>query len=169
MAGTEEEIYRSVDGGASWNPVETGTTRDMEYDLTDADVVYAGKEDGLFLSQDFGLTWQDISANLPVGSAPALAVNCNGTVVYAGVTSGRSGFGLFVSIAGSVSEVPVDNTTGVDYGRLRRGPEPGQSGGPAPEALQCMIEALGADVVRQFGPGGREPTSDEIEIFKHCF
>lgn len=92
--------------------------------MTDADVVYAGKEDGLFLSKDFGKTWQDISANLPLGSVPALAVNCNGTVVYAGVTSGRRGFGLFVSIADSVAEVPVDNTTGVDYGRLRRGGRP---------------------------------------------
>ena len=90
----------------------------------DADVVYAGKEDGMFLTKDFGKTWQDISANLPPGSVPALAVNCNGTVVYAGVTSGRRGFGLFVSISGSVAEVPVDNTTGVDYGRLRRGRRP---------------------------------------------
>lgn len=107
-------------GKMSRNQVEAGTTRDMEYVLTDADVVYAGKRDGLFLSKDFGETWQDISANLPPSSVPALAVNCNGTVVDVGVTSGRSGFGLFVSIADSVAEVPVDNTTGVDYGRLRR-------------------------------------------------
>ena len=32
-----------------------------------------------------------------------------------------------------------------------------------------MIEALGEDVVQQFGPEGREPTSDEVEKFKHCF
>ena len=124
LAGTEEGIYRSTDGGVSWNQVAAGTSRDMEYVLTDADVVYAGKEDGLFLSKDFGKTWQDISANLPLGSVPALAVNCNGTVVYAGVTSGRRGFELFVSIAGSVARVPMDSTTGVDYGRPRRGSKP---------------------------------------------
>ena len=106
LAGTDKGIYSSSDGGASWNPVGAGTTQDMEYDLTDADVVYAGKEDGLFLSKDFGLTWQDISANLPAGSVPALAVNCDGTVVYANVTSntpGRRGYGLFVSTAGFCS------------------------------------------------------------------
>ena len=172
LAGTDEGIYSSTDGGASWYKVAAGTTQDMEYDFTDVDVVYAGKEDGMFLSKDFGLTWQDISANLPAGSVPALAVSCDGTVVYANVTSdspGKRGYGLFVSTAGSVAEVPVDNTTGVDYGRPRGGPEPGQSGGPSPEELQCMIEALGEDVVEQFGPGGREATSEESEKFKHCF
>ena len=65
--------------------------------------------------------------------------------------------------------MPVDNTTGVDYGKPRRGPEPGQPGGPSPEELQCMIEALGEAVVKQLGPGGREATSKESEIFQHCF
>ena len=165
LAGTDQGIYKSTDRGASWNQVAVGTTRDMEYDLTDVDVVYAGKEDGLFLSKDFGLNWRDISANLPSGGISALAVNCNGTVVYAGVAQDRSGGGLFVSTA---SNVPVDQTTGVEYGRARRGPESGQSGGSSPEELRCMVEAIGADAVRQLGPGGREPTSDEVEKFKHC-
>ena len=130
LAGTEQGIYRSTDGGAVWNQITDGTSRDMEYDPSAPDVVYAGTEDGLFLSRDFGQTWEDISANLPDGSVPALAVNCNGTVVYAGVASGERGQGIFVSVAPSLSEVPVDNTTGVDYGRPRRGPAAGESGGP---------------------------------------
>ena len=144
----------------------------MEYTLTNPDVVYAGKDDGLFLSKDFGLTWQDISANLPAGSVPALAVNCNGTVVYAGVTSNISdkrGYGVFVSIADSVSEVPLDSTTGVEYGRPRRGPTTGQSGGPSPEELQCLIDALGEDVVGQLGPGGRQMTLEEAGKAQRCF
>ena len=172
LAGTGEGIYRSIDAGGSWNNIIDGATLDMEYDSTDTNVVYAGKEDGVFLSKDFGLTWQDISANLPEGGISALAVNCNGTVVYAGVGSERTGEGLFASIAGSVSEVPADTTTGVDYGRSRRGPESGQSGesgGPSQEELQCLIEALGQDVVDELGPGGREPTSDEIEKLEPCF
>lgn len=178
LAGTDEGIYRSTDAGASWNKIIDGTTLDMEYDSTDADVVYAGKDDGLFLSKDFGLTWQDISANLPEGGISALSVNCNGTVVYAGVTSDRRGKGLFASVASSVSEVPADTTIGVEYGRARRGPEPGvpgvpgvpgESDGPTPEELECLTEALGEDVVNQLGPGGREPTTDEIEKMEHCF
>ena len=168
LAGTGEGIYSSTDGGASWNQVATGTTRDMEYDLSDPDVVYAGKEDGVFLSKDFGLTWQDISAKLPAGEISALAVNCNGTVVYAGVAQDRSGEGLFVSVASSVSNVPVDSTTGVEFGRPHSLPQVGQSGGPSREELQCLIEALGEDVVRELGPGGREPTSNEIERMKQC-
>ena len=170
LAGTEEGIYRSTDAGASWNKIIGGTTLDMEYDPTNVDIVYAGKEDGLFLSKDFGQTWQDISANLPEGGISALSVNCNGTVVYAGVTSGRRGFGLFANVAGSVSDVPVDTTTGVDYGRSRRGPEPGgpgESARPSAEEMQCLIEALGEEVVKEFG--GRQPTSEELEKFKHCF
>ena len=179
LAGTEGGIHRSTDSGGSWTKISDGFVWDMESDPSNPDVVYLGKEDGLFLSKDFGLTWQDISANLPAGGVSALAVNCNGTVVYAGVTSAgvtstgvmsnpRRGYGLFASVANSVVDVPMDNTTGVEYGRPRRGPEPGQSGGPSSNELQCMIDALGEDVVRQLGPGGRKPTSEEVEKFKHC-
>ena len=170
LASTEEGIYRSTDAGSNWNQVATGTTRDMEYELTDADVVYAGKEDGLFLSKDFGLNWQDISGNLPVGLVTALAVNCNGTVVYASVSSDdRRGYGLFASIAGSVPEVDVDTTTGIEFGQAPRGRglDSGRESGPGPGELQCMIEALGEDTVKEIG-SGREPSSNEVEKFKHC-
>ena len=177
LAGTFEGIYLSTDDSASWQMVNSSVTWDMEYDPAEPDVVYAGTEDGIFLSLDFGETWQNISFNLPTGEITALAVNCNGTVVYAGVAQGRRGEGLFVSIASSVVNVPVDSVTGVEYGSSGfegtsdsrdGGTSPGEGDRPTLEQFECMIEAMGEDVASEFEQG-RQPTGEEILQFMHCF
>ena len=170
LAGTLEGIYLSTDDSASWQLVNSRVTWDMEYDPAEPDIVYAGTEEGIFLSLDFGETWQDISFNLPAGEITALAVNCNGTVVYAGVAQDWRGDGLFVSIASSIVNVPVDSATGVEYGSSGiEGPSGPSEGGPSAEQLQCMIESLGEEAVMEFGAGGRQPTEEEISKFMHCF
>ena len=61
---------------------------------------------------DFGSSWENVSTGLPDGDITTIAVNCNGTAVYAGVREE----GLFAAIANSVSQVPLDATTDVEYG-----------------------------------------------------
>ena len=112
LAGTYDGIYRSSDDARTWTAVTEGKTWDMEQDPTNPDVVYAATRGGILLSRDFGLTWEDVSADLPSGDITAIAVNCDGTAIYTGV----SGSGVFVSIAESIREVPLDLMTGVQYG-----------------------------------------------------
>lgn len=67
-------IYKSVNGGADFEQLDMGLTSrisSIEISGIDENRVYAttaGVEGKVFLSEDAGLTWNDISANLPTDS-----------------------------------------------------------------------------------------------------
>ena len=116
LVATETGVYRSLDQGLDWKLVGSLQALDMEYDPGNPDVVYVASRQGVMVSKDFGSSWEDVSAGLPDGDITAIAVNCNGTVVYAGVRNE----GLFAAVANSVSPVPLDTTTDVEYGSSGR-------------------------------------------------
>lgn len=62
-------IYRSVDGGQTWSPTRFGTGSNrpvsLVVDPTNPDVLYAGTENDLLISTDFGTTWKSIANELP--------------------------------------------------------------------------------------------------------
>lgn len=73
-------VYRSTDGGASWQPHNRGITTDflpgeapefgqcvhkVAVDAGDPDRLYAQNHGGVFRSDDAGRSWQRISAGLP--------------------------------------------------------------------------------------------------------
>jgi photosystem II stability/assembly factor-like uncharacterized protein len=117
LVATETGVYRSLDQGLNWKLVgNLQLAMDMEYDPGNPDVVYVASRQGVMVSKDFGSTWKNVSADLPDGDITAIAVNCNGTVVYAGVRNE----GLFAAVANSVSPVPLDTTTEVEYGSSGR-------------------------------------------------
>jgi photosystem II stability/assembly factor-like uncharacterized protein len=63
-----EGLYRTVDGGKSWQKVFSGDVRAVTVDPTDGKTVYAGTEPvHLFKSQDLGGHWKEVDAllNLP--------------------------------------------------------------------------------------------------------
>jgi photosystem II stability/assembly factor-like uncharacterized protein len=68
--GQGHGVYRSADGGLTWQPANTGM---LDYRITalaidpaDSNTLYAGSDDGyLFKSTDSAVTWMDISAGLP--------------------------------------------------------------------------------------------------------
>ncbi len=68
LAGTYGEgLYRSADGGMTWEPVEAGPTapafRTIVPDPLDAAAILAGTEPArLFRSRDGGLTWNELRA-----------------------------------------------------------------------------------------------------------
>jgi len=162
LVATEEGMYRSIDQGRSWARVFE-PARDMENDPSNPDVIYVATSQGVMLSKNFGSTWEGISTGLPNRDITAIAVNCNGTVVYAGVRNE----GLFAAVAKSVSPVPLDTTTGVEYGSSgMRGPRDDRGG---TGEYECILESLGSDVMAQFGPGGRDPTREEEAKMQHCF
>lgn len=66
-------VYRSVDGGATWQPAATGLPTDLDantgvtdliLDPEDPDVLYAAlHQHGLWRSEDAGATWQNLSSD----------------------------------------------------------------------------------------------------------
>ena len=169
---------------------------DVEADPQHPDNIYAGTEEGLKFSRDFGETWTQVSSDQLSGPIIAVAVNCNGTAVY--VSDGDHG--VKAAFAVPAASIPVDETTGVEYGRFTSispnidnlggsspGGQPGD-GGQSSEGNQpsdggqssqgnplgageiaCMIEALGENVVRQLGPDGRLMSEEEKILVQHCF
>lgn len=174
LVATKEGMYRSIDQGRSWARVFE-PARDMENDPSNPDVIYVATSQGVMLSKNFGSSWEGISTGLPNRDITAIAVNCNGTVVYAGVRDE----GLFAAVAKSVSPVPLDTTTGVEYGSSgMRVPRDDRGQGDdakyeedkvGPGEHECMLESLGTAVMAQFGPGGRDPTREEEAKMQHCF
>lgn len=94
-ANEERGIYRSLDGGKSWQKVlykdENTGAADVEIDPTDSNIVYAclwesregawenarfdGTNGGIFKSTDGGNTWKQLTKGLPAGiSQAAIAV-----------------------------------------------------------------------------------------------
>jgi len=84
--GGERGVYKSVDGGSTWNQVlevsqDTGIT-DLEFSPRDPDVLYAaayqrrrsvalflggGPESGIYKSADAGENWREVERGLPKG------------------------------------------------------------------------------------------------------
>src|SRR5215467_12608687 len=82
-------IFKSVDGGRTWEPSSSGltnrTVRALVIDPSDSRILYAGTIDGVFRSLDAGASWT--SAGLPT-DIRALAIDPSSLTVYAGTGSG---------------------------------------------------------------------------------
>jgi photosystem II stability/assembly factor-like uncharacterized protein len=85
-------IYRTHDGGRSWQLVANGIARDAAVNVVREDSVkkgllYAGTERGMYVSLDDGDHWQTFQANLPVTSVRDIDVHGNDLVL---ATHGRA-------------------------------------------------------------------------------
>jgi photosystem II stability/assembly factor-like uncharacterized protein len=88
---TEEGVYRSVDGGDSWQTVGSATLPPSELnsivaDPGDAARLYVGADIGVYRSLDEGITWEPYDDGLP--NAEVLQIQVEGAWLYA-VTYGR--------------------------------------------------------------------------------
>lgn len=84
-------IYRTHDGGKSWQLIVTGIPANQSVNVVRADkirkgLLYAGTERGVYLSFDDGDHWQPLQRNLPVTSVRDIAIH-NADLVLA--THGR--------------------------------------------------------------------------------
>ncbi len=116
-------IQRSDDGGRSWNPVGNdfrydgvpgthqwydGTPHPWEFarvwhlepSPTDPDTVYAGVEDAaLFVSNDAGATWRELSGLRQHGSGPSWQPGAGGMCLHTIVLDPRRAERMFVAIS----------------------------------------------------------------------
>lgn len=63
-------VYRSTDGGASWEDADGGALPDVPHSSlaiprVRPDEVYVANDVGVFVSHDFGDTWRNLTRNLP--------------------------------------------------------------------------------------------------------
>lgn len=119
-AGGERGVYKTVDGGQSWEQVlhideNTGVT-DLEFDPSNPDVIYAaayqrrrkiwsllggGPQSGIYKSTDNGASWQRLSTGLPKGDMGkiGLAVTpADPQLVYATIEAQNHEKGFYRSI-----------------------------------------------------------------------
>ena len=85
-------IYRTHDGGKTWQPITAGLDPDSPVDTVREDPVrkgllYAGTETGVWVSFDDGDHWQSLQLNLPHTSMRDLWIHDNDLIV---ATHGRS-------------------------------------------------------------------------------
>ncbi|MEA2490773.1 MAG: hypothetical protein QOH21_2565, partial [Acidobacteriota bacterium] len=85
-------IYRTHDGGKSWQLIANGIAADHFVNVVREDPVrrgllYAGTERGMYVSNDDGEHWQSLQRNLPVTSVRDIDVHGNDVVIG---THGRS-------------------------------------------------------------------------------
>jgi hypothetical protein len=84
-------IYRTHDGGKSWQKIVTGLEQDQSVNVVRADpmrsgLLFAGTERGLFMSLDDGKRWQPLQQNLPATSVRDITIHGNDIVI---ATHGR--------------------------------------------------------------------------------
>jgi photosystem II stability/assembly factor-like uncharacterized protein len=102
-------LYKTVNGGISWNRLSLNTTVfALAVDPKAASTLYAGTSDsGVLKSTSGGVSWSSASNGLPAARITALAIDPQNTAtVYAGVTSD----GIFKSTDGG------DNWTRLNTG-----------------------------------------------------
>jgi photosystem II stability/assembly factor-like uncharacterized protein len=84
-------IYRTPDGGKTWNSIDNGLPRNAFVNVVREDPVrrgllYAGTERGLFVSFDNGADWQSLQQHLPMTSVRDIDVHGDDLVI---ATHGR--------------------------------------------------------------------------------
>jgi photosystem II stability/assembly factor-like uncharacterized protein len=101
-AGTDGEVYKSTDAGATWRDLEagfaTGSVNAIAVNPRARKMVYAGGDDGLFFSDDGGGTWRRYPGDVGKLRIEGLAVDPTGHILYVG--SGTRGV-FEVSLTGS--------------------------------------------------------------------
>ncbi|AMQ56215.1 WD40/YVTN/BNR-like repeat-containing protein [Algoriphagus sanaruensis] len=85
-------LYKTTDYGKTWTNISKGIpygafTRVVREDTEKKDLLFAGTEQGMYLSRDGGATWTSFQLNLPVTPITDLKVAHNDLIV---ATSGRS-------------------------------------------------------------------------------
>ena len=92
-AGTEEGVYRSGDGGGSWQHaggLPGQNILSLAVDAADGEIVYAGSNSGLYITSNGGSDWR--LAPDPGGGILSLATGLDGLVI-----AGTLGRGVFIS------------------------------------------------------------------------
>jgi photosystem II stability/assembly factor-like uncharacterized protein len=91
FAGTSAGVFKSVNGGVTWSPANTGlpvtSVTTVAIDPAAPQTLYVGTESsGVFKSTDEGSTWSSVSAGLPDLSVSVLVIDpTSARSLYAGI------------------------------------------------------------------------------------
>ena len=109
--GMPPAIFKSTDGGQSWNAVDTIIPAAASFALSpDASAIYAATGEGVFKSTDGGLNWGETNTGLLVFDIETLAGDpLNPLTIYAGGNAG-----LFKSVDGGASWTHPYTLSGAD-------------------------------------------------------
>src|SRR5262245_28828374 len=106
-------VFKSADGGGSWNPASTGlpssSVDTIVIDPSSTNTLYVGTfgSPGVLKSTNGGASWQPMNTGLAVQTVLALAIDPLSTnTVFAGTTAGSTN-GLFKSTNGGQSWSPA--------------------------------------------------------------
>ena len=123
--GNDQGVFKSTDGGASWNAVNTGLTNlqvlALAIDPQAPSTLYAGTNGGgVFKSTDGGANWNDFNSGLTNPWVYALAIDA--TMLVAGTGGGAftiaftPRFTLTVGTAGDGTGTVTSNPPGITCG-----------------------------------------------------
>lgn len=133
-------VFRSSDGGLSWEDIDKGQLPDVPHHAIvvvpdNPGTVYVGNDVGVFLSTDAGLTWSNMTLNLPNAMVVDLVYEPAGPALYA-ATYGRSLWKIKTAVADAAPTGPTGAETTGNAGadcQPAREPEAGlDSGGCLP-------------------------------------
>ncbi len=85
-AAAEDDLYRSVDGGMTWKPMEVGAPQILEVvqHSTQPATLFVGTEDhGVYVSHDGGSSWLR-GDGIPASAIYCIAISPGGDTAYAG-------------------------------------------------------------------------------------
>ena len=118
-----DELYKSYDGGNSWNTITNGLTSGGNIDeiglsKSNSDVLYITDNNDIFRTTDAGLSWTQINAGLPNKYITYVIVNPNDAnsvwVTFSGYTASEKvyksndGGNNWVNISGTLPNIPVN-------------------------------------------------------------
>jgi photosystem II stability/assembly factor-like uncharacterized protein len=107
------DIFRSVNGGVTWSPTRQARDETAIGSLvaspTEPDHIFATSGSGVMESNDFGVTWRDLSLGLPrLPCSLVLSATAHGKLMF---VSGQ-GVGVQRSLDGGVTWQPADRGLG---------------------------------------------------------
>ncbi|MEO0312256.1 MAG: hypothetical protein RIQ89_1913 [Bacteroidota bacterium] len=110
IATTRTGIWQSTNAGVTWTNRRNGGFYDIEFNVSNPDIVYTANNSSLFISSDGGATWNQ-TATLGAGDRISLAVTAsNPDVIYAFCAGNQ---GLYKSVDGGSTFVFKQNMGGV--------------------------------------------------------
>jgi len=109
-AGAElGRMFKSTDGGKTWNMLDTGLLTGVHTLVVTADarMIYAGTDNGLFVSTDAGKSWDPAGLEATVVNSLVIDPNVPQTI-YAGVGGGGGDQGVFQGTVGGTQWTPIN-------------------------------------------------------------
>jgi len=120
-----DDVYKTIDGGASWNAISTNLTggntlRTLIVARSNTNYIYAGILGDLYMTSNGGTNWSSIAAGLPVSSVSitGLAVSDSDPqsiwVTFSGYTNGEKVYysdnagASWTNVSGTLPNIPVN-------------------------------------------------------------